>query len=156
MACLINTNVETNILQREKFLKFIGWVLKRVREESSKQQKLVLKVSINNVISIDKTEVLNALKFLFVDSKKHDGSYEVVPHSDLLPFFVKTLSGKDDFINILCHLATSKDLKILWRTVLSKIAKKDISPSVETFLYKEVVTFFSKPEPKKLLRDMFI
>ena len=67
-----------------------------------------------------------------------------------------TLSGKDDFINILCHLATSKDLKILWRTVLSKIAKKDISPSVETFLYKEVVTFFSKPEPKKLLRDMFI
>ena len=85
----INTNVETDILQREKFLKFIGWVLKRVREESSKQQKLVLKVSINNVISIDKTEVLNTLKFLFVDSKKNDGSYEVVPHSDLLPFFVK-------------------------------------------------------------------
>ena len=72
-----------------------------------------------------------------MDAKKHDGSYEVVPPSDLLPFFVNlknfidgflkseekskiTLSGKDDFINILCHFATSKDLKILWCTVLTK------------------------------------
>ena len=157
-------------LQHAKLMYCIGWVLKRVREETSKSTNLKLNIG-THIMSIDKEEVLYVLHKFLSDSKKKDGRYEVVAHSKLLPFFLKLqakidsfslsancskleIHNKNHFLLLAKDLALCHDTRLFWHnTVKEIVGEKGINKEIEVYLYKNLTIFFLKIQPKKLLKQ---